>query len=93
MPAVGTLSHVISGLTAGLEYTFFTQLTSVYGKKGAMTSFVQSTYTDVTEWTTNTTTNSIVLNLTIESGVGDTIDVEFQGTLGSVDYHEFIEFQ
>ena len=44
---IGLLSHEVSGLVAGQDYTFYMQLTSAYGKKGPVTSFKVATYTDV----------------------------------------------
>ena len=47
LDAIGLLSHQVTGLVAGQDYTFYMQLTSAYGKKGPVTSFVVATYTDV----------------------------------------------
>ena len=45
--AIGVLSHEVTGLVAGQDYTFYMQLTSAYGKKGPVTSFMVATFTDV----------------------------------------------
>ncbi|XP_075243769.1 uncharacterized protein LOC142338020 [Convolutriloba macropyga] len=45
--AIGLLSHEVTGLVAGQDFTFYMQLTSAYGKKGPVTSFMVATYTDL----------------------------------------------
>ena len=44
---IGLFSYQVTNLVAGQDYVFFMQLTSAYGKKGPVTSFKVSTYTDV----------------------------------------------
>ncbi|XP_075254779.1 uncharacterized protein LOC142346155 [Convolutriloba macropyga] len=90
--AVGTDAFEITELTAGREYTVYTQLTSFYGKKGPVRHFVQSTYTDIV--LSNFTTpyvDSIVFGFIIESGLGSVIVTSIRGTLGSVyqQHHDY----
>ena len=49
--AIGLLSHQVTGLVAGQDFTFYMQLTSAYGKKGPVTSFMVATYTDLVKKT------------------------------------------
>ncbi|XP_075265258.1 uncharacterized protein LOC142357530, partial [Convolutriloba macropyga] len=89
---IGVTSHLIEGLEAGREYTHYMQLTSAYGKKGAVTSFVQSTFTDVITNSTETTEHSVLLDVKFESGVGNKVKLELKGELGSIQREYFYEF-
>ncbi|XP_075258482.1 uncharacterized protein LOC142350517 [Convolutriloba macropyga] len=89
---IGLLSHEVTGLVAGQDYTFSMQLTSAYGKKGLVTSFKVATYTDVIENSTSVGTEDLFLSVTIESGTGASIKFRITGQLGGIDRSYFHDF-
>ncbi|XP_075265081.1 uncharacterized protein LOC142357319, partial [Convolutriloba macropyga] len=95
LDAIGLLSHQVTGLVAGQEYTFYMQLTSAYGKKGPVTSFVVATYTDVIEASTVSGTVDLLLSVSFESGTGKEVRLRITGQLSGIDrqyYHEYARF-
>ena len=90
---IGVTSYLIEGLEAGREYTHYMQLTSAYGKKGAVTSFVQSMFTDVITNSTDATENSLLLDITFESGLGNVIKFGLKGEQGFIEREYFYNFQ
>ena len=90
---IGVTSHLIEGLEAGKEYTHYMQLTSAYGKKGPVTSLVQSMFTDVITNSTYTSDTGIILNVNFESGLGAMIKIGLMGQLGSIQREYFYVFQ
>ena len=84
---------MIEGLQSGKEYTHYMQLTSAYGKKGPVTSLVQSMFTDVIENSTETTDTSLLLHVTFESGMGTLIKIGLKGELGTIQRKYYYNFQ
>ena len=91
--AIGVASHLIEGLEAGKEYTHYMQLTSAYGKKGPVTSLVQSMFTDVIANSTGATETSLQLHVTFESGVGTLVTIGLKGELGTIQRNYYYNFQ
>ena len=90
---IGVTSHLIEGLEAGKEYTHYFQLTSAYGKKGPVTSLVQSMFTDVITNSTQATDTGIILRLDFQSGFGALVKVGLMGEQGSIRRKFFYLFQ
>ena len=88
--AIGALSHRVSSLTAGKEYTFFVKSISEYGKESkGFVSFIQSMYTDVvTSLEFTITVDIIEMEMDFKSGVGISIELVLKATLGNI-YREY----
>ena len=90
---IGVTSHLIEGLEAGKEYTHYMQLTSAYGKKGPVTSLVQSMFTDVIANSTEAMDTGIILRLDFQSGFGTLVKIGLMGEQGSIRREYFYLFQ
>ncbi|XP_075239393.1 uncharacterized protein LOC142334949 [Convolutriloba macropyga] len=90
--AIGVLSYEVTGLVAGQDYTFYMQLTSAYGKKGPVTSFMMATFTDVIQASTLVGTADLLLSVSFESGTGSEVRLHITGQLSGIDRHYYHDY-